>query len=122
MPDGLTPSPSWKPNAILQGFGLEPRSLRSPGHFGVRIGCREPQGEAFNFPLVRWKKQSFYQDPPTGHQLRSVKVQQPSTNSLLEGAGMVLLPFRGLQPVCFAGDLKTGDVYAVPGNNSWQSW
>ena len=29
----------------------------------------------------------LYQDPPTGHQLRPVRVQQPSTNSLLEGAG-----------------------------------
>ena len=29
-----------------------------------------------------------YQDPPTGHQLRPVRVQQPSTNSLLEGAGI----------------------------------
>ena len=30
---------------------------------------------------------SWYQDPPTGHQLRPVRVQQPSTNSLLEGPG-----------------------------------
>ena len=28
----------------------------------------------------------IYQHPPTGHQLRPVRVQQPSTNSLLEGA------------------------------------
>ena len=29
----------------------------------------------------------------TGHQLRPVRVQQPSTNSLLEGAGIVFFFF-----------------------------
>ena len=38
----------------------------------------------FDYPIYIYIY--IYQHPPTGHQLRPVRVQQPSTNSLLEGA------------------------------------
>ena len=62
------------------------------------------------------------QDPPTGHQLRPVRVQQPSTNSLLEGAGIDLFswtnskyPFRGVHgPTSKGAYIVVSSVWSRP--------
>ena len=68
-----------------------PGLLACPGDAGQDhgVGPGDQTGERH---LSRTRKKSkvkhLYQDPPTGYQLRTVRVQQPSTNSLLEGTGI----------------------------------
>ena len=50
---------------------------------GIKTGTNWWDIKSFCF-----KQTHPFQDPPTGHQLRPVRVQQPSTNSLLEGASL----------------------------------